>query len=359
MVMFRLLIMLLIFWAIPCGATECLKEAIIKTYTPKYAKHFKVYHYNHFIRLEVDKYQFIITSNSNLNCSDVSSRIQLPVTRVGLTSTTYLPSLTFFKKQDTLKAFQGKKYIVSNLYNKKQIEELSFKLNTEKLVSLKLDLIMAYESNLNSQNDFELFKKLNVPVVINKDFEETSPLARAEWIVFNAYFFGLEQAAVKYFSSIEENYLKLKDQNKKSSSHPTVLVGNIQNGFWMSCGGTSDLAQMIEDAGAHLAFKNDRPSTQQISLENFVTNKTQYDFWLPHNDWRNHSDLIEAFKKDPRYKFIDARKIFNNTLVLNKDSFNDYWEEGMQRPDIVLSDLSAVFHPENFKNYKMRWYKPL
>ena len=357
--MFGFIIALSIFWATSSSATECLKEAIIKTYTPKHAKHFKVYYYKNFKRLEVDNYQFIITSSANLNCSDVNSIIHLPVSRVGLTSTTYLPSLTFLKKQDTLKAFQGKKYIVSNSFDKNQIQEMGFKLNAEKLLSLKLDLIVAYESNLNSQSDFELFKKLNLPVVINKDFEETSPLARSEWVVFNAYFFEQEESALKYFSSIEENYLKLKLLNQKISNRPSVLVGSIQNGFWMTCGGMSDLGQMIEDAGANLAFKNDRSETQQLSLEKFVLKKAQYDFWLPHSDWKNSSDLAKAIKNDSRYKFIDSHKVFNNTLVLNKDNFNDYWEEGMQRPDLVLSDLSAIFHPENYKDYKMRWYKPL
>ena len=354
--MFSIIKVLLLFWPSFLHANECLKDAVIKTYNPKYAKHFKIYEYKDFKRLAVDNYQFIITKSSDLSCSDVDSIIRLPISRVGLTSTTYLPSLNFLKKQETLKAFQGKKYIVSNSFNKKQIQELSFKLNSEKLVSLNLDLIMAYEANLNSKKDFELFRKLHLPVVINKDFEETSPLARAEWIVFNANFFGLEDSAIKYFSKIEENYLNLKAQNNKASKRPNILVGNIQNGYWVTCGGKSDLAQMIEDAGANLAFKTDKSETQQISLENFIMKKSQYDFWIPQNDWKNHLDLENGVKKDSRYKFIQAKKVFNNTLVLNKDNFNDYWEEGMQRPDLVLSDLSAIFHPENFKNYKMRWY---
>jgi iron complex transport system substrate-binding protein len=194
---------------------------------------------------------------------------------------------------------------------------------------------------------------------LNKDYEETTPLARAEWIIFNASLFDQEEEAQKYFSVIEDNYQKLKIQNQKEVLKPSVLVGSIQNGFWFTCGGTSDLAQMIEDAGAALAFKNNRASSQQVSLEEFALKKTYYDYWLPHNEWKSSFELAEAKKSDSRYQFIQTRKIFNNTLVLNKDNFNDYWEEGMQRPDLVLLDLSAIFHPNSFKNHKMRWYKPL
>jgi iron complex transport system substrate-binding protein len=358
-----MLLLMIIFFKILVGssanALECSKEPILKTFSPKHAVHFKIYYHKKFKRLEVDKYQFFLTSDSDLKCSDATSIIHSPVKSIGLTSTTYLPSLIFLKKEKSLKAFQGISYIVSSNFNKKEISELNFKLSAEKMISLKLDLLIAYEANLNSTKDLNLFKSLRIPIVMNKDYEETTPLARAEWIIFNASLFDQEEEAQKYFSMIEENYQKLKIQNQKEVLKPSVLVGSIQNGFWLTCGGISDLAQMIEDAGASLAFKNNRASSQQVSLEEFALKKNYYDYWLPHNEWKSSFELAGAKKSDSRYQFIQTRKIFNNTLVLNKDNFNDYWEEGMQRPDLVLLDLSAIFHPNSFKNHKMRWYKQL
>jgi iron complex transport system substrate-binding protein len=64
-------------------------------------------------------------------------------------------------------------------------------------------------------------------------------------------------------------------------------------------------------------------------------------------------------KHDPRYRTLKAIRVYNNNLILNDNKSSDYWETAMQRPDLLLKDLSALFHPEYFPGYQLRWYRKL
>lgn len=343
----------LFLFSISSIASVCDEGRPLSIFRPKYARHFSISYFKNYKIITVDKYKYFL-SNTNLDCDTAKLVLKIPAHKVVMTSTTYLPALEILKEENALVGFQNKKYIVSKVFNLNKIKEISYKFNPENLLTLKADLIMGYEANYLNEKQGEVFKKLKLPVVINKDFEETSPLARAEWIVFIASFFDLDKKAVEVFKSIENDYLKLKSENEKRVTKTTVLVGDIQNGSWITCGGKSDLAQMIYDAGGILAYNRPSSATQNVSLEEVGRDKTTYDIWLPHNNWKT----LET-KKDKRYQFINAKKVFNNNQITNEYMANDYWEMGMQRPDLLLLDLVAIFHPEDYKGHKLHWYHQL
>lgn len=339
-------------------ARECGHFNLQKKFIPKYAKHFSIDYYDDFKIVHVDDDSYLLSS-SQLNCSgNFQSVIKTPVSRVAFMSTTYLPALEILKKEETLKAFQGKQYIVSRAFDKNKLQELPYKLNPEGLIALKSDLIMGYASNLSEEKQKSVLKKLGLPVVLNKDFEETSPLARAEWLIFTSSFYNMEEMAMNVFNEIEKNYLHQKKENEKLIK-TIVLVGSIENGFWTTCGGDSDLAQMIQDAGGELAYSRKSKETQRISLEELLKEKKKYDVWLTHNNWSSSKDRLDMMKKDQRYRYINAERIYNNNLITNESGATDFWETALQRPDLLLMDLSAVLHTEKFPAHKLKWYRRL
>ena len=262
-------------------------------------------------------------------------------------------------QENSLIGFQGKGNIVSSAFHLNQIKEVAFKFNPEYLLGLKADLIMGYDANLTSPKQRQIFNSLKIPVVINKDFEEKTPLGRAEWLIFISSFYNQDEKAISLFNSIQKTYLELKARNLKIENKPHVIVGEIQSGYWVTCGGESDLAQLIEDAGGKLEYKHTSAQTQKINLEELAQNKKVFDIWLTHNMWSSRRDLTEAYKRDNRYTLITAKNILNNNLIINASKANDYWETALQRPDLLLLDLSAIFHPEVFKDHKTQWYRKL
>ncbi len=347
----------ILFLSLSLQATVCDFTKPLKSYSPQYAKHFSIDYHKNFKIIHVDQEEYLL-SGAPLDCSSPIVLIHTPVKKVVMMSTTYLPSLELLNVQKSLVAFQGKQYIVNKSFDLNSIKEVSYKFNPEDLLSLKADLIMGYDANLSGANQKKTFKSLNLPVVLNKDFEETNPLARAEWLIFISSFYNQEEKAIEIFKQITSDYKKLK--NEISALKKTkVIVGDIQSGFWITCGGKSDLAQLITDAGGILAFSRPSPNTQKVSLEEVAQSKNIYDVWLTHNLWESSTAMKNAVAHDSRYKFINAREVYNNNLIMNKSKSSDYWETAMQRPDLLLKDLSAILHPESFRGYNLHWYRKL
>jgi len=352
-------ILFVFFLAFTTSASECDLRSPLKVYRPRYAKHFSIDYFKSFKILHVDNERYLLSDGPVQNCTQVGVKIITPVKKVVMMSTTYLPALELIKQEKSLIGFQGKQNIVSSAFGLNQIKEVTYKFNPEYLQGFKADLIMGYDGNLTDPKQLQTLKYLKIPVVISKDFEEKNPLARAEWLIFISSFYNQDDQAINIFNSIETKYLALKEKNSKLLSKTSVIVGDIQNGHWVTCGGESDLGQMIEDAGGSLAHKRQSSKTQEINLEEISLDKTIKKVWLIHNMWESRKDLVAATKKDNRYLLITAENIFNNNLVINSHKANDYWEMGLQRPDLLLLDLSKIFHPEDYKEHKLHWYRKL
>lgn len=337
-------------------ASNCEDLKPIASFQPQHAKYFSFAQYEKFKIVESgrgpERDKFIVASGK-INCETKLSVIYTPVKRFIATSTTHLPFLDFFKLEDTLVAFQGKNYISNPKLRSKKISEISYQLNAEQLLNLRPNLVMAYKSNLPAWKGLKDFRKFNLPIVLNWDFQEEHPLARAEWIIFNSLFFEKDEEAKKLFAKIVADYTNSKTAAQKFKKKK-VLVGDIQNGKWVTCGSRSDLGLLIQDAGGELVLDNDKSQTQFLSLELAFKKSKDADLWLPQNTWIN----LNQIKADARYGQLQTLTIYNNTKMLNAHGFNDYWETGLARPDLMIKDLIHIFHPEVSKDDTL-WYKKL
>ena len=337
-------------------ASNCEDLKPIGYFKPQHAKHFSYVQYDKFKIIEsgigAEKDRFVV-ANEKINCETILPVIYTPVKRFIATSTTHLPFLDFFELEDTLVAFQGKNYISNPKLRSKKISEISYQLNSEQLLNLKPNLIMAYKSNLPAWKGLKDFRKLNLPVVLNWDFQEEHPLARAEWIIFNSLFFEKDEEAKTLFAKIVADYVHFKTIAQKLKKKK-ILVGDIQNGKWVTCGSKSDLGLLIRDAGGELVLENNKSHTQFLPFELAFKKSKEADLWLPQNTWVN----LKHLKSDARYAQLQSLAIYNNTKMLNADGFNDYWETGLARPDLMIKDLIHIFHPEVSKDDTL-WYKKL
>jgi iron complex transport system substrate-binding protein len=78
-------------------------------------------------------------------------------------------------------------------------------------------------------------------------------------------------------------------------------------------------------------------------------------YWLTQNTWKD----LTIPKKDSRYKKFITIPVFNNNRELNTEGFNDYWETGMSRPDLLLKDLYNILKNLPASQFKFNWYKEL
>lgn len=350
-----LLILFVFFLAPQLRAADCERQEVQNAYIPHFAKLFVIKYYSGFKIVESMNDRFIVADKLPLSCQSKLPIFSAQTKRFVATSTTHLPFLNQFGLEKTLIGFQGKRYIFNSRLREQAIKDIHYLLNAEELMALKPDLVMAYSANLASEKRLQELRKLKIPVVINRDFEEKHPLARAEWMVFSAVFFSKDLEAKKFFKSIEDSYLSTAEISKSSHSRVKILVGDIQNGKWATCGGESDLAILIRDAGGELLLKSQSSETQYLSLEKIFTLKETPGIWLTHNSWK---DLAFA-RKDSRYKKLLHARAYNNNLHENPEGFNDYWEKGISRPDLLLKDLFALINNPSSSQMKLNWYKEL
>lgn len=351
LIMRKVVVIFIFLYANASIANNCIQKPIIRSFKPKYSLNFSIDYYSNFKILKTAKSNVLLTSNlQSLDCS-FPIKVKTPVNKIVLTSTTYLPSLELLNQEKKLLGFTGKQYIYSNKFDLKNIIEISSINNIELLVKYKPDVILNGEDPATISNNLSKLIQFNIAYVPNFDFLETNPLARAEWLIYNSSLFNLEEEAQKIFEKIEVNY---NQEKNKVLRYPkkSVLIGEIQNGKWAHPGAKSDLAIIVQDAGGELKYKKSSDQTQYISLEELLTKELDVDIWLSHNRFNSKLDL----RSNPFYKKIKFKKIANYNNSVNKNGSNDYWEMGLQRPDLLLKDLITIFHNDCSN---LIWYKCL
>src|SRR5690606_1951760 len=129
-------------------------------------------------------------------------------------------------------------------------------MNIERLAVLKPSLVMGY-SLTGNYGQFKKIESLGIPVVINAEYLEKSPLGRSEWIKFVAAFFNKEALADSIFNEIEKEYLAAKALTQQVTRRPTVMSGILYGDSWFLPGGQNYAAQLLADAGCDYLWKKD------------------------------------------------------------------------------------------------------
>lgn len=340
----------------------------------KKATHFSVEFHDNYKLVSVinpgkgsDKTFRYLLVNRGTQAPDINAdaTIQIPVEKIVCFSTTHLPLLEYLDKADRLVGFPNTDYISSDKIRKMadegKLKDLGsdMDVNVEELLVLQPDMVMAYSMG-DHTNQFQLIERGGIPVVYNADFMENDPLGRAEWIKFMALFFNEEEKADSIFNAIEERYKSLKSLVENVEEKPTVFCGILYGESWMMPGSNNFGAQFFKDAGAkYLWDDNDEEGNIRLSFEHVYEKAHDADFWIGVG---SYSTFGEMQKTDNRYTVFNAfkeKQIFNYNARIGPSGGNAYFELGYLRPDLVLSDLIKIFHPEKLPNEAFYFHQQL
>ncbi|MGE5394076.1 MAG: ABC transporter substrate-binding protein [Candidatus Saccharibacteria bacterium] len=292
--------------------------------------------------------------------------IRTPVEKVVVLSTTHIGFIDKLGAAATVTGVSGKDFITNPIV-RKGIEEGRVKdvgydqnLNYELLLQMKPDLVMAYGIGSDVAAHLSKMKDLNIPVVINAEYLEETPLGRAEWLVFTGAFYHMEEKAQALFNGIVAQYDSLKQLVPLKAQKPLVLTGLPYKDNWWVPGGKSYMANMIADAGGDYLWK-DNPSRESfvVSLENAIVKATQADLWINTGQTNSIKDILDS---DERFKIIPALQkgqVYNDNLRINPTGGNEVWETAPANPQYLLSDLIHIFHPEIADGSTFHYYQKL
>ena len=291
--------------------------------------------------------------------------IQTPVQTVVVTSTTHIPMLELLQVEDKLKGFPNTNYISSNrtraLIEKGSIVDLGNEenINTELLLSLKPDVVIGFSLNSNNKM-FNTIEKIGIPVILNGDWVEETPLGRAEWIKFFGVLFNKEKEADSIFNSIEKQYLLAKKTALKSREIPTIISGGLFKNIWNLPAGKSFEATFLKDANTNYLYKNSTgKGSLSLNIENVFEKGRNADIWISPSFYKTMKQLQNANDIYPKFKAFQTSNVYS---FVNKRGENGgilYFELAPARPDLVLKDLIKIAHPELLNNYEFTFYEKL
>jgi len=293
--------------------------------------------------------------------------VHTPVQRMVSLSTTYLPALEKLEQVETLVGVDEIKRVtmasVQQRFKAGKVTSLGEgpALSLERLLALEPDLVMTFGVDGSSATGHDRLLRAGIPVVINAEHLETTPLGRAEWLKFVALFYDREAAAEKIFSQIEQRYQAIARLAQSADDRPTVFTGLNLDGTWYMPGGQSYAAAYLRDAAANFLWAdNTETGSLPLSIEAVLERAADADIWLNgRQSWMSRADILA---EDPRYNNFRALRtgqVYNNNARLNAAGGNDYWESGLVNPDVILADLVKIFHPDLLPQHQLVYYRKI
>ena len=227
-------------------------------------------------------------------------------------------------------------------------------LSLEKLMATKPDLVFDFATG-GGMDDYERIGAIGLSLMLTSEWQERSPLAKAEWIKLFGRLFGVQALADSIFEQSKSAYLQAanggvagvsparggSEQQRASEGEacPRVLVGMSYGGLWHAPGGNSFTAKLIKDAGGCYMWAADTNQDLQLSLEEILQVADSADVWVNPGMFATVEDLLMA---EPRVKFIKAfkdKRVYQNDGIKGIGGGNDFFESAVAYPAEILTNL--------------------
>lgn len=297
-----------------------------------------------------------------------SQVIQIPLRRMVAMSSMHVGLAGFLGAEDLIVGLGNTKYVSSPKVIQRiesgQIQEVGHDqaMNEEQLIAMQPDLLMAMGSPTARLDRYRTLRNAGIPVLINSEWVETTPLGRAEWVKLMAALLNKEALVNQKFAQVEREYNRLASLARKVARKPTILSGMNSKDAWFVPDGDSYMTRFFLDAGGNYPWVN-RRTTGSLPL-NF---EAVYPVALKADCWLNVGlvgieSKRDVLAKDARYADFKAFKtgqLFNYSKRTNSRGSNDFWESGSVNPHTILADLIKILHPELVPNHQLVYYKQL
>ncbi len=283
--------------------------------------------------------------------------------RIVCTSTSHLPFFEMLNMEASVVGFPNLKYISSEVFIKRAEEGLLTDLgpdgsmNMELLLGINPDAVIAFDMGGESMT-LDKVKESGIPVYYNSDFLEQSPLGRAEWIKFFGALLNKEAEADSIFNAIAKEYNRLSNLTSKVSSKPTILSGVVYGDVWFLPGGQNWSSTFFKNAGGEYLWTNDTTSGWlELSFEAVYEIANEAEFWIGTSTLNTMNEMKGQDERYASFKAFKTSEVYNYNKRIGPNGGYDFFESGYSRPDLVLSDLIKILHPELLPEYETVYFQ--
>lgn len=332
--------------------------------TLKYAKGFDIKQFDHYTEVIVFSpwkagtiyARYYLVENTETSVPADGTKIKIPLTTIAATSVTHFEFLKLLGELSTVNGVCSPNIVynqdIVKRYKEGKITDLgeAFSINVEKTLQLKPGAVLMSGYN---QNDpyAERISQAGIPVIFDNEWMENSLLARAEWIKFVAAFYNKLPQADSIFSTIDKHYNEIKLKAQSVEKKPNIMAGSNFRGTWYMPSGRNFMGQLFADAGASYYYANDTTAgSLPLNFEVVLKNFSNTDIWLNCN-YNSLSELLKADAKHALFRPVKLKQVYNFNKRLLPNTANDFWESGVARPDLILSDVISILHPDLLPGY--------
>lgn len=370
-----LLFFSIFFFLIQCKQKETTNITAISENTVKYAKGFSIVNYEGYSVVKVSNpwpnanktYTYILKNREGIVPDSLKkySTISVPIQTIVATSTTHIPSLEMLNEEKTLVGFPHLDYIsspkVRHLIDAGKVKELGTNqtLNTEVLIDMQPNVIIGYGID-NTNPTLDNLQKSGLKVMLNGDWNEETPLGKAEWIKFFGALYGKQKQADELFTKIEKEYLKTIEIAKRATTKPTILIGDMFEDKWYLPKGSSWGCLLLKEANAHYLWQETKGTgSLALSFETVFEKAKDADFWITSGQFSTLKEMTDANPHYDQFKAFENKNVYSFSAKKGKTGGVLYYELAPNRPDIVLKDIVKILHPELLAGYQPFFFEKL
>ena len=307
----------------------------------------------------IKSYIYILKQKNGIVPDSLSQNIiiNVPIKTVIVTSTTHIPSLEMLGVGNSLVGFPNLNYISSKKIRARidagQIAELgnSQSLNIEKTIELSPSVFVGYGID-NNNPMLDNLEKSGQKILLNGDWNEETPLGKAEWIKFFGALYRLDNKAKIIFDKIVADYEKTKIIAAKANSRPTVLAGAMFQDVWYMPKGKSWGSLILADANAqYLWAETIGTGSLNLNFETVLERGQKANFWIQ-GQFTTFDEMKKSNKHYSQFESFQNQNVYTFGSKKGKTGGILYYELAPNRPDLVLKDIVKILHPELLLGYK-------
>ena len=305
-----------------------------------------------------EKDHFALVHNEDDRVPEGYVKVKVPIQRTICMTALQLSNFTILEAHDVVKGITGTK----NLFN----EDILARVKDGRMVKIGMEgefdteLVMAANPDVifispSKRGGYDAIKETGITLVPHLGYKELDPLGQAEWIKFIGMFIGKEKEANELFAGIEQRYNDLKAKVADVAQRPTVTSGEMHYGNWHAVGGKNYLAQIFRDAGADYVINDDETSGEDLEFEKMYALSANADYWRILNSYPDEFSYDALKASEPRNEMLKAFK--EHKVIYCNMKKTPYYEISPVKPDVLLKDFVAIFHPELVeKDYQPTFY---
>lgn len=283
--------------------------------------------------------------------------VREPLRRIGTMSTVQVGFLDAIDAIDCLAAVCNPELIYTPVKGDEIDLGDSMKPSAERALQAGLDMLLAVNYGQYDNLEAVRLEKLGIPLIYINEWQEGSPLARAEWIRVIGALTGHLRQADSVFNEVESKYKNLQSSisNLKSSK---IMSGNNFRGTWYVPSGKNYLAYLFKDAGAAYPFYDDERETSiPLTIEETLRYFHDADVWVGANG-NSLAELAELDEKHTWFKAYQNGRVYNWRKQTKAGGPNNFWERGVVHPEEMLEDVIHILNnaPDSTLHFAERLY---